>query len=274
MMDSEQIDLVVTDLDGTLWDGEERIHDRTLAALRALDRQGMPVLVATGRRLRSAVETLGRSGLELPTVVLDGALGRDVGPGETFHRAAFDPADAHVVLEAFTARGISPCLYVDREDAEVVVGAGPSTHPRHLENIGPWLEREDDLHAVVAREPVLMFAVVGGASDTLDGVARDVAASGQATVTRDVIYGSSTLTVRAPGISKWDGVLTWCASQGMDPARVLAVGDGYNDLELLGSARVACVVSDGCDEALALASHVIEPACDGGWAAVLDLLER
>jgi hydroxymethylpyrimidine pyrophosphatase-like HAD family hydrolase len=271
-MDPSRIDLVVTDLDGTLWDGGERVHERTLAALHTLEGRRVPVLVATGRRLQSAVRTLARSGLALPTVVLDGALGRDVGPGRTFHRAPFASDDAHAALDAFAARGLSPCLYVDRHDAEVAVDDDVSTHPGHLQQIGAWLQRSDDLHGLIDREPILMFAVVGRGRDELAAVARDVADRGQATVTRDVVYGDATLTVRAPGISKWDGVLTWCADQGVDPTRVLAVGDGHNDLELLSAARVACVVADGCDEALALAHHVIEPACDGGWASILGLV--
>jgi hydroxymethylpyrimidine pyrophosphatase-like HAD family hydrolase len=79
----------------------------------------VPVLVATGRRLRSAVATLARSGIELPTVVLDGALGRDLGPGRTFHRAPFTRERPARSSAGFREAGLSPCLYVDRPDAEV-----------------------------------------------------------------------------------------------------------------------------------------------------------
>lgn len=66
------IDLVVTDLDGTLWDAGERIHSRTLAALHELEARGVPLLVATGRRPRSAAQVLAREGLRPPAVLLDG----------------------------------------------------------------------------------------------------------------------------------------------------------------------------------------------------------
>jgi hydroxymethylpyrimidine pyrophosphatase-like HAD family hydrolase len=266
------IDLVVTDLDGTLWGADERVHDRTLSALRTLADRDVPVLVATGRRLSSAVATLGRSGIELPTVVLDGALGREVGPGRTFHRAAFDPADARAVLAGFREVGLSPCVYVDRPNTEVIAAGDASTHPAHLEHVGEWLQRRDDLESVVSDEQILMFAIVAAPEPTLAAVARSVGAHGAVAVTRDIIYGGATITVRPPGVSKWDGVLAWCADQGLDADRVLAVGDGENDLELLGAARVACVVSDGCEPALALADHVLEPACDGGWSAIVDLV--
>jgi hypothetical protein len=156
------IDLVVTDLDGTLWGSDERVHARTLAALSTLETRDVPVLAATGRRLRSASGTLARSGVRLPAlVVLDGALGRDVAARRVFHRAAFGPAAALQVLEAFAAAGLSPCVYVDRENADIVVGPAPSTNPRHAEIVGRWLCEERDLARVVDSEPVLMFSIVG-----------------------------------------------------------------------------------------------------------------
>lgn len=265
------IELVVTDLDRTLW-AEERIHDRTLAALAELELRGVPLLVATGRRHRSARAGLVRAGLHVPAVVLDGAMGRDH-DDRPFHDATFQPADAERVLEAFLAAGLEPAVYVDRPGVEVVVGDAPSTHPEHLTYIGDGLAR-DDLRRVVAREAVYSFAVMGGQADPVRAAAAGVGDAGQPWVSEGTLLAGTHISVRPPGVSKWAGVLSWCADQGIDPAHVLAVGDGENDLELLEAARVACVVSDGCDAALALADHVIEPAEHGGWHAVLGLLER
>lgn len=265
------IELVVTDLDGTLWDAKERIHDRTLAALRQLRERRMPLLVATGRRARSAAVGLAREGLQPPAVLLDGAFGQDLATGATFHQAAFAPGDAHEVLDAFAVAGLSPCLYVVRDGADVVVGPRPSTHPRHLAYIGDWLAREDDLRRVAAIEPVLAFGVTGLPAERFRPFVRRLGGRAAATVTRDVVYGGATLMVKPPGVSKWQGVAAYCERHGLDPARVLALGDGDNDLELLTQARVSVVVRDGCEAALALADHVIDPAADGGWGAVLDL---
>ena len=265
------IDLVVTDLDGTLWDAGERIHQRTLDALSELQRRGTPLLVATGRRPRSAAEVLGRDGLTPPAVLLDGAVGHDLGTWEQFHRAPFDPADAAAVLAAFEAHGLSPCLYVDRPDADVVVGNNPGTRPEHLSHIGRWLAR-DEPDRVVADEDVLAIGVIGQDTDTLHRIHAAIGASADAAVTRDLFFGDSTLVARPRGISKWQGVEAYCRREGLDSSRVLALGDGENDIELLTGASVACVVSDGCEAALALADHVIEPAAAGGWCAVLDLV--
>ena len=265
------IDLIVTDLDGTLWDADERIHARTLEALQELDRRGTPLLVATGRRPRSAAQALAREGLQPSAVLLDGAVGHHLASGERFHRAPFPRSAAAEVLAAFEWCGISPCVYVDRATADVVVGEHPSTHPQHLAHIGSWLVR-DDLPKVVEHEDVLAIGVVGCDEAMLRDVHRAISSYAEAAVVRDFMFGEATLIARPPGISKWQGVEAYCDQQGLDSTRVLALGDGENDIELLTGAAVSCVVADGCDAALALADHVIEPPAAGGWCAVLDLV--
>jgi hydroxymethylpyrimidine pyrophosphatase-like HAD family hydrolase len=265
------VQLVVTDLDGTLSDADERIHPASVRAVRQLEAAGIPVLVATGRRLRMAWAVLEAGGLAGPAVVLDGALGLDLRDGRVFHQVAFPPPAAARVLAAFGAAGLSPCVYVDRPGVDLVVGDHPSTNPGHLARARPWVA-VDDLDRVVAGEPVYTFAVVGRPGALLEPVLRKVGAAGSASIVPDLIYGGFTLQVRPPNISKWSGVLAYCAEQGIDPARVLAVGDGANDLELLDAAAVACAVATATPDVLARADHVIGPPSSGGWAAVLDLV--
>jgi hydroxymethylpyrimidine pyrophosphatase-like HAD family hydrolase len=267
------VQLVVTDLDGTLSDAAERIHPASLRAIRDLEAAGIPVLVATGRRLRMACAVLEAGGLTGPAVVLDGALGLDLRDGRVFHQVAFPAGAARQVLEAFAATGLSPCVYVDRPDVDLVVGDHPSTHPDHLARARPWVATED-LQRVVETEPVYAFAVVGRPAPLLEPVPRLVGPAGSASIVGDLIYGGSTVQVRPPRVSKWNGVLAYCADQGLDPGRILAVGDGANDLELLEGAAVACAVATASPTVLARADHVIGPPASGGWAAVLDLVGR
>jgi hydroxymethylpyrimidine pyrophosphatase-like HAD family hydrolase len=265
--------LVVTDLDGTLSDADERIHPAAVGAVHDLEAGGIPVLVATGRRQRMARVVLEAGGLSGPAVVLDGALGLDLRDGRVFHRVAFPAPAAARVLEAFDAAGLSPCVYVDRPGVDLVVGDRPSTHPDHLARALPWVAVAD-LARVVSGEPVYTFAVVGRPAALLEPVLRAVGRVGSASIVPDLVHDGCTLQVRPPGISKWSGVLAYCADQGIDPGRVLAVGDGANDLELLDGAAVACAVATAPPDVLARADHVIGPPSGGGWAAVLDLVGR
>jgi hydroxymethylpyrimidine pyrophosphatase-like HAD family hydrolase len=266
------VELVVTDLDGTLSDAEERIHPASARAVRALQASGVPVLVATGRRRRMAAAVLEAGGVAAPVVVLDGALGVDLPTGRVFHRATFPAEAARRVLAAFEAAGLSPCVYVDRPGVDLVVDDHPSTHPLHLARGGRWVAR-GDLRAVVAAEPVFVFTVVGHPDPlALEPVLAAVGPAGSGSIVHDLVYGGCTLQVRPPGVSKWSGVRAFCADRGLDPARVLAIGDGANDVELLESAAVACAVATAAPAALARARHVVGPPTTGGWAEVLDLV--
>jgi hydroxymethylpyrimidine pyrophosphatase-like HAD family hydrolase len=267
------VQLVVTDLDGTLSDADERIHPASVAAIRRLRAGGIPVLVATGRRPRMACAVLEAGDLVGPAVVLDGALGVDLRDGRVFHQVAFPTWAATRVLDAYGTAGLSPCVYVDRPDVDLVVGEHPSTHPDHLARARPWVATED-LARVVATDRVYAFAVVGRPAPMLEPVLRAIGPAGSASIVHDLIYGGSTVQVRPPKVSKWSGVLAFCADHGIDPGRVLAVGDGANDLELLEGAAVACAVATASPAVLARADHILGPPAGGGWAAVLDLVGR
>jgi Cof subfamily protein (haloacid dehalogenase superfamily) len=266
------IELVVTDLDGTLWETPSTIHPTTVPAVRELERRGIPLMVATGRRLASTSEPLAEIGLAPPVVVLNGALAVELSTGERIHRHGFTADRARQVLDAFLDAGISPCVYVDDEEVHVVVGDEPSTHPEHLASFGEWVQTRD-LHAVVAEMPVLAYAVLAVPPSVVEGLEETLRALANPHVSSERQYGGGlTITVAPPGLSKWDGVAAFCEHKGLDATKVLAMGDGPNDLELLDGAAVAVVMADGHPDALARADHVLPRSAEGGWAHVLDLL--
>lgn len=266
------VDLVVTDLDGTLWHTDDEVHPDTVAAIAELGRRDFPLLVATGRRVGSTRRPLARMGMAPPAVVLNGALALDLATDERFHRAPFPPEEAADVLAAFADVGLSPCVYVDQGHVEVLVGERPSTNPDHLRDLGDSAATAD-LAAVVREVPVLAFSLIGVPHGHLVAAAESVGDRSEVHLDRALDYpGDASMTVAPRGQSKWDGVAAYCRRAGLDAGRVLAIGDGPNDVELLTGAAVAVVPENGHPAALALADHTVPPARDGGWCALLDLL--
>jgi HAD superfamily hydrolase (TIGR01484 family) len=269
---ADGIQLVVTDLDGTFWHLDHEVHPKTLAAVAELDRRGIDLLVATGRRLRTTREPLARVGLAPPAVVLNGALGLHLGTGERFHLLPL-PTDAAVaILTAFQGVGLEPCVYVDHPDVEVYLAAEPSTHPQHAANLRPNAG-VDDLARVCAEEVVLGFSLLGLPHDVLATVVDVLDGQGVPHLDRSIEYeGFASLTVTGPGMSKWEGVVGYCRKAGIDAGAILAIGDGPNDLELLDGAAVAVAPAGSHVDVVAAADHVVGPAVDGGWADLLDLV--
>ena len=266
------VELVVTDLDGTLWFGHEETHPATVAAWHELERRDVPVLVATGRRVASTRDPLARLGFSPPAVMLNGAIAIDLGTGDRFHSHHYAAEDARKVLAAFHAVGIDPCVYVDHATVDVFVGERPSTHADHITALGRSAAR-DDLEAIVSSVPVLMFGLVGHHDhEPLAELALALAGAAEIHVAGIDQYGGHSCTATPLGLSKWSGVMSYCARAGLDPERVLAIGDGPNDRELLAGAAVAVVPIDGDRHLVRDADHVVSSARDGGWAEILELI--
>ncbi len=266
------IELVVTDLDGTLWDGTGRIHPRTIGALEILAEARLPVLAATGRSARSAWAVMEANRIALPGVFLDGAIGLEYGATKAYYRCEFTPALAAETLELLDRLGVSPCINVEGPGRDIVLGEHPMTHPEYLRRLQPWLRDEDPWTAVESLN-ILSFSMLASDLATARSLAQEV--SGRlkvaAAVSPDRTYGGAHLSFRPLGVNKWAGVLAYCAYQGLDSGHVLAIGDADNDVELLEGACVALAVKDATPAALARADQVIEPASQGGWAELLEL---
>ncbi len=266
-MPDAAVSLVVTDLDGTFWHTDDEIDPTVVAAVGTLAARGVPLLVATGRRLTSTRVPLASVGLAPPAVVLNGALGVDLTSGERFHRAPYPTDEAAAVLAAFRSVGLDPVVYVDHPDLDAVLSATPATHPEHAAAFGAPV----DLDEVVATIPVLAFSMIGRPHAECVAARDAVGTRGETHLDRSFDFpGLANLTVAPEGQSKWDGVVAFCTAHDLDSTRVLALADGPNDIELLDGAAVRLVPEVAHPVALDRADHVIPAAADGGWAAVLD----
>ena len=268
LIDPGTVDLVVTDLDGTLWDRSNVVHPQSAEAVRRLQASGVHVLAASGRRPASIRKVLVANELMLPAVCIDGALGRDLDANVDFFCAGFETSTAVAVLDALLSVGIEPVVdVVAPDDRDGVLGASPSTHPDHVRFTQAWTRRAD-LRRTVAEEQVLGFGLCGQpdhvplrcAAVMPEGVDLIAGPDGQ--------YGGYAVAIRPPGVNKWSGVEAYCGRHGISLDRVLAVGDGYNDRELLAGAAISCAVAGGDPQLIASADHTIGPPSVGGWAAL------
>ena len=268
------VELVVTDLDGTFWHTDDHVPPAVLAAVAELHRRGIPLLVATGRRLASTRAPLAAVGLAPPAIMLNGAIGIDLATSERFHLAPYPVDEALTAYDAFAAAGLSPVVYVDHPTYDVFLSPAPDNNPVHVRDLGDTAGRAEDLRAAVADHPVLGFSMIGvpfpdaeAAFAALDGVV-------EVHLDRSIDFpGMASLTAAPRGQSKWDGVLAYCALHGIDHTKVLAVADGPNDIELLTNAAVRAVPKIAHPSALELATAIIPSARDGGWSEILPLLD-
>jgi 5-amino-6-(5-phospho-D-ribitylamino)uracil phosphatase len=269
------IEFVVTDLDGTLWEGDGLVPSSTRLAIEELRRRQIPLLAATSRRSHTVANYFERLELDLPALLLNGALGRREGRREVFHHRSFTTDGATGVLQVFERHGVHPCVHFETQLWDIVSGPTPSAGRPYLESNRAQLRMVDDLDAMCASLPVYQFSVCAADEvGPLQRVRNDLEASdalAEVVLSPDARIGGWTLDVSPFGVTKWSGVEAFAAVYGLDVTKALAIGDGDNDVELLDRAAESFAMSHASERALAAAKIVLPGGMDG-WGRLLDYL--
>ena len=103
--------LYVTDLDGTLLDGNACIPLEALRMLNEMLDAGLPFTVATGRSWSSAQKVIGGLRLRMPMVAYNGAFVVDPVTGTDIERCLLSREQMERVMEIYAKHGIAPMVF-------------------------------------------------------------------------------------------------------------------------------------------------------------------
>lgn len=269
------VELVVTDLDDTLWTGNGDVPLKNHLAIAEIERRGVTVLAATSRRLGAVRMFFEQAGLQLPSILLNGALGttnpRNTDRGEFFVNRQLQQREALQILHIFKVHGLAPQVYVESEALDLVCSSAPSSGAPYVALMRQYMTFVADLEGFVQETSIYGISVVGGT----DFKALELAAVALRTMTTasvdfqvDNCYGGHTLVAGPPGTTKWKAVLSFCERYGFNPNAVLAVGDGLNDLDLMRNATIACAMSHAVPEVTEAADLVLSNGVEG-WSGII-----
>jgi len=270
--------MVVTDLDGTLYRSDRTFSATDLAALTELGRKGVLRVVATGRSLYS----LGRAvGPEFPVdyVIFSSGAGVARHPGwEIVKKAHLCPEQVDRATGVFLDADLDFMIHLPI----------PENHGFAYHRAGgpnPDFEKRLTLYREVSRplrEPPLEFgeatqllAVVPGArAQSLLPALRGHLPDFNVIRTTSPLDGRSTwVEVFPPSVSKGRTAAWLAAGRGIGPEDVVAVGNDYNDLDLLEWAGTGYVVENAPDDLKAVFPIVASnDRC--GVAEAVELFER
>lgn len=269
------IGLIALDLDGTLIDEDLTLGDRTVAAILDARRRGVAVSIVTGRMTTSALPYARGLGLTDPLVAYQGALVRALPPPERDPRLG--RILAHRPLAADAARevigwaksvGLEP--HVNHLERFVIQADDPRAED-YSSFLGARAELVPDLRAWL-RTPVSKVISVAAATDPIpeavlaEGRRRF---AGRAAVT---ISHPRFLEFLAPGVSKLVGVRHLARRAGVPLGRVLAVGDQFNDLEMIAGVGHGAAMPSAPDAVRGAARYLAAPVTDEGVAQLIEQL--
>ena len=266
------IQLIALDIDGTIVGDDHVIGPRTLAAVRAAMERDVAVSLITGRMVSSALRFARELGLTGPVVGYQGGLIRAMPEPESrrlgrllMHTPL--PADVARDIVGWTReQGLDP--HVNHLERFILRADDPSADD-YSAFMGARAELVPDLIDAI-RHPVTKVLAVGEPPEPerVAPIAR-AAFAGRADVT---ISHPRFLEFVAPGVSKGRAV-RWLARRLRIPlAATLAIGDQWNDVEMLGEVGHGTAMPSAPAEVRAVARYIAPPLADEGAAAVIEQL--
>jgi Cof subfamily protein (haloacid dehalogenase superfamily) len=281
-MVTSPIRVVAVDIDGTLTDPQFHVSERNLAALRAAHAAGMQIVLATGRRHDYAMPIARELGVPTLLVSSNGALVRS-SEGETIF------ADW---LPASTARKL--IRHMDEFRGHAVL---TFDRPGHPGNGALVLERADELNQSVSRwlevnRPYIKFVVP--LEDALTGedplqamycgsiafmgrVQRRLEQAGfldEITILRTQ-YDNRDLClfdILTRDCSKGHGLRRWAEQKGVTREEIMAIGDNYNDVEMLEFAGLPVVMENASEDLKQNGWRVTTSNAESGVAVAVEEL--
>jgi 5-amino-6-(5-phospho-D-ribitylamino)uracil phosphatase len=269
------IELVALDIDGTLLTSVKTIAPRTRAAVHEAARRGVHVALVTGRRHPSARLVADDLGLHVPLILHNGAL--IVEDGAVIECRPLPRETAQRVIELGRREQADPVVHWGSAgEGLLFVEGGMNAHEslaRYLGGSRDGVRVVDDLTTGFTGDPVqVMF---GGAlrpmADLFAKIGETLGTSVSATRTVYPHLGCAFIDVLRPGVSKGEALLSLCGRYGLRRENVLAIGDNWNDVEMLHAAGRGLVMGTAEPELLSAGFEVL-PGSDADGVAVA--LER
>ena len=270
------IRLLALDIDGTLLNPQFQISDVDMSALRRAREAGIEVALVTGRRHDFALPIAEQLGFDLWLISSNGAITRSL-RGETFYRDMLPATVCRRLCEAMLEfRGNTVLTFDKRGKGAIVL-----EHMNELENsIRRWLEKnlqyidfvipvEDSL----VTDPVqAMFcgpiARMHQALTALQGchLADEITVLRTEYPVRDL----SIVDILNKDCSKGHALERWAKYRGVPREQIMAIGDNYNDIEMLAFAGYPVIMGNASEDLRNRGWKVTRSNDENGVAAALE----
>jgi len=270
--------LIAIDIDGTLLNPEFKISETDLATLRAAHAEGIEVILVTGRRHAFALPIAQLLGFDLWLISSNGAVTRSLS-GDTFHRDILPAATCEKLVVAMQEFRGQTVLTFDGGGAGTIV----IERLDELEaSIQRWLEKNMEyiqfvvpIEKSLTTDPVqAMFC--GPVEDMLRAQEALAACGLPITVLRTEYPGRdlSIVDVLNAECSKGHALARWANYRGITSGQVMAIGDNYNDIEMLAFAGHPFIMGNASEELRGRGWRLTRSNAESGVSAAVECVLR
>lgn len=269
--------LVAIDLDGTLLSSQGEISDMNRSAIAACTAKGVAIAIVTGRRFPSAVPYATELAVEPFIVANSGALIKESASGPILRRRLLGVDIAEMVVRLAERAGHAPIVH-DGPDAEGHLILSDSTSsPRHLarylHQAHPPPTRVRSIR--IERDPVQIgFAAsideVRALSERLTDALASRRLAAHVIRTEYPREDLALLDVLSAEASKASALSFLAHRLGLPLSRTMAIGDNWNDEDMLETAGLGVIMANASPELRAKGFAGTASNDDAGVAQALE----
>jgi Cof subfamily protein (haloacid dehalogenase superfamily) len=258
------IKLIASDLDGTLLNENCRISKRTKEAIKCAEKKGVLFTFATGRMYRSALPFAEELGLDLPLITYEGALVKTSRTKEVISHRPLDMDLAKEVITIGDKRNFSINVYVDDE---IYVHRETEAVRDYCRVVRVPYTKVDHLQSFLEKSPTKVLYI--GAEEELVRLWGELEEEfgDQVYITKSTPHF---LEFTHPQATKGDGIQVLSQMLNIKKEEIMAFGDNFNDLPLLGSAGLAVAMENGREELKKEADYVTASNREDGVAQAIE----
>jgi Cof subfamily protein (haloacid dehalogenase superfamily) len=271
---ADSLRLIAIDIDGTLLNPEFEISETDLTTLRRAHAQGIEIILVTGRRHAFALPIAQQLGFDLWLISSNGAITRSLA-GETFHRDLLPEGTCRELVGVMQEFRGQTVLTFDSEGPGTIV----IERLDKLEgSIQRWLEKNMQyIQFVVPIEDALttdpVQAMFCGPIADMHRALQVLGSCGlPITVLRTEYPGRdlSIVDVLNAGCSKGHALERWANYRCITREQVMAVGDNYNDIEMLAFAGHSFIMGNASEELRSRGWKLTRSNAESGVTAAIE----
>jgi Cof subfamily protein (haloacid dehalogenase superfamily) len=266
------IELIALDIDGTLIGDDLVIGPDTRVAVRAALARGVVISIVTGRMVSSAMRFARELGLSAPVIGYQGGLIRAMPEpdskriGRLLHHRPIAAGVAREIVEWTREQGLDP--HVNHLERFILRADDPNADD-YSAFMGARAELVKDLPGSI-RHPVTKVLAVGEPPRPQE----------VAPLARERFRGVADVTIShprflefvAPGVSKGQAVRWLARRHRVALGATLAIGDQWNDFEMLAEVGHGTAMPSAPAAVLAVARYVAPPLAQEGVARMIEAL--
>lgn len=251
------------DIDGTLLDSSSRLSDANASTVAEAASRGIEILLATGRRFHSARAIAEMLPCDLGFIVNNGSLLKSKdGATQQRHLLSCDTA-RRVLEETPEFRSCAAVVFDRAQENQVVLEQVDFDHPfrgGYFRRSREFIAQVSPLTGCLNDEDPIQVMYVGACKPMRDAMKKlqaiPFADDFSLSLTEYEEKELSILDVLRRGVSKGVALAEWARRRGFAREEVMAIGDNWNDREMLAFAGTPVVMGNAVEELKSLGHAV------------------